>query len=176
MGLSIHERGLSTGLGPTVQTVNMGTAPQLPQPGPYPTPVLQQAAAPQLRYPMDIIPVPKAVMRVKAGDISPGCVSVPEPSLEQVTHEVRTERVGEYKMNTRPAVRRAACMRASNHKNASCKCQKNPHASSFKPLFSVGSYVLARMPRNQQGQLPNQNRMRVERALGRYEFILSDGD
>ncbi len=34
--LSIHGRGLSTGMGPTVQTLSLGTTPQLLQLGPYP--------------------------------------------------------------------------------------------------------------------------------------------
>ncbi len=45
----------------------------------------------------------------------------------------------------------------------------------FTPLFPVRSYVLARRPYTPKGQSPFRNPMKVEKALGRYTYILSDG-
>ncbi len=45
-----------------------------------------------------------------------------------------------------------------------------------KPLFSVGSLVLARRTRRTRGPMPSRNLMRVEVVLGRYNYILSDGN
>ncbi len=45
----------------------------------------------------------------------------------------------------------------------------------FMPLFPTRSYVLARKPHTPKGQSPYRNPMKVERVLGRYTYILSDG-
>ncbi len=117
------------------------------------------------------------VKRVQAHETSSRCGSVPEPSLEQNVHKVRTEHVDESEQkNLHPAVEVNAHMHAIKHTDASGKRQPNSQASPFRPLFRVGSFVLARRPRGQRGRLKDQRRMRVERALGRYQFILSDGE
>ncbi len=113
-------------------------------------------------------------MRVQARKTSSECTSVPGPNFAQSVPVPKTECVSERKTNLHPAVEEKACMHADKHMNASGKHQQNSQANSFRPLFLVGSYILAQIPWNQQGRLPNWNWMQVEWALGRYEFILLD--
>ncbi len=84
------------------------------------------------------------------------------------------ERVEERKKNMHPAVDLKGHALTSKHAHASSKCQEIPQAHLFKPLFPVGSLVLARA--RHTGQATIWNLMCVKWALGRYEFILSDSN
>ncbi len=115
-------------------------------------------------------------MKVQAGRTSSEYTSVPGPNFVQSAPVPKTECVSECKMNLHPAVEGKVHMHANKHANTSGKHQMSfPQDNLFRPLFPVGSCILARKPWNQQGQLQNRCQMRVEQALGHYAFILSDG-
>ncbi len=84
---------------------------------------------------------------------------MPGASLAQSVPVPRTERVNEHKMNMHPAVDLKGHALMSKHMHASCKYQEIPQAHLFKPLFPVGSYILALTPWNQLGQLLNRSLM-----------------
>ncbi len=88
-------------------------------------------------------------MKVQAGAASLGRISASEPTFEQFAHEVRTECVGGQKKGTRLAVDRTVHASTVNH--VSTMHQIIPEATSVKPLFLVGSYVLAQIPRGHLG-------------------------
>ncbi len=115
-----------------------------------------------------------AVMRTCAGIAKctpPGCISVLGPSLAQSVPRPRAERVTG-REHALPAVDKKMCMHVAKHAQANA----TPQCNQFKPLFSVGSVILARMSHHLKGLMLSRNPMHIEEALGHYDYILSDGN
>ncbi len=90
------------------------------------------------------------------------CASVPGSKLTQSKHVPRTEHVD-----------------GKKHAPLTVDEGPGPHTVQtilYKPLFPVGSLVLARLTRRTSGQVPSCSPMRVEMVLGWYEYILSDSE
>ncbi len=64
---------------------------------------------------------------------------------------------------------------AGNDQLSETEVQPTVGAQPFKPLFLVGSFVLPREPQSLKGQTQYRMPMQVERTLGCYSYILSDG-
>ncbi len=89
------------------------------------------------------------VVRVQSGsrESTPSeCMSVPGPNFMQSVLVPQTECVDRGK-HVPPAVDRTVHTHEVSHESATC--QSIPQAVSVKPLFPVGSYVLAQKPQNQ---------------------------
>ncbi len=129
--------------GTVSQNLPSGVTVQTPMPGPYPTSFQHAAVESQGGYSLDSTPVPGTVMKVHTPKTSPGRTSVPEQSLKQNVLKARTECVGEEKkVHTSLTVDTKKCSRPQWH-------------SSVKPLFRVGSLVLARCSRKDDCQTRN---------------------
>ncbi len=83
LGLSIHGRGYTTGLGPTVQTPSLGTQ--------------HLSSVSQSKYPMETAPTHMVVMRGQPGETLSRSISVPGSYFNQPVHKARTEWVDEEK-------------------------------------------------------------------------------
>ncbi len=96
-------------------------------------------------------PIYGAMMRIHAGIIKStpsGCISVPGPSLVQSVPVPRTEHVNGRECMLL-AVDEKTCMHVAKHAHANATSQ----CYQFKPLFSVGSVILARMSCSLKGQM-----------------------
>ncbi len=90
-----------------------------------------------------------------------GCVSVPGAKLMQSKYVPRAEHVD-----------------GREHIPLTVDRGLGPHTvqtALCKPLFSVGSLVIARRISGTREPRANRNLMQVEAVLGRYDYILSDG-
>ncbi len=162
----IHGLGISIQGTPELGNPASEVTAQTPMPGPYPTSFQHQVLRSQGGCSPDSTPVPGTVMRVMLKKTPSEPLPVAEPQLEQNTCRLRTEQVhGKVHTDLTGA-----------HSCTAKKCSRPQWHRSVKPLFRVGSLVLAQRSRKDTGRLPDTEPMTVKWALGRYDFILSDGN
>ncbi len=91
--------------------------------------------------------------------------------------EARTGYIDGQKKHAHRAVDMKRTTQVTKHGHAGPEQAEMQKCSSVRPLFRVGSLVSARISHRNMGRQPSRGSpMGVKQVLGRYKFVLSDGE